>query len=117
MGVGAQRHNQAALPHGKRPGTHWKLVGPVWTGAEYLAPTDIRTPDLEPTATPTALSPSTDTLLQDDNIHERMMKSCKDSAPEKVSSGITQNATLRVICTSTVVRTSTASAYGLRNPP
>jgi len=41
MGVGGQRHAPAALPSGKRPGTHcigdW--VGPrLWTGAENLAP-------------------------------------------------------------------------------
>lgn len=72
--------------------------GPIWTVAEYLASTDIRTPDLQPTATPTTLSRSTDTLLQDDNIHGRMVKSGTDSAPEKVSSPrIKQNATLQVI--------------------
>jgi hypothetical protein len=46
MGVGDQRHASAALPLG-RPGTQctggW--VGPVWTGAENLAPTGIRPPD------------------------------------------------------------------------
>jgi hypothetical protein len=42
MGLDGQRHAPAALPSGKRAGTHciggW--VGPraVWTGAEYLAP-------------------------------------------------------------------------------
>jgi hypothetical protein len=35
MGVGGQRHAPAALPPG----------GPVWTGAENLAPTGIRSPD------------------------------------------------------------------------
>jgi len=54
--------------------------GPVWTGVEYLAHTDIRTRDLQPTAKPTALSRSTDTLLQDK--HGRMVKSGTDSAPE-----------------------------------
>ena len=92
--------------------------GQAWTGVEYLAPTDIRTSDLQPTATPTALSRSTDTLLQDDNTHERMVKSGTDPAPEKVSpSRIKQNAKLRVTYTSTVVHTSTPSAYGKRNPP
>jgi hypothetical protein len=45
MGVGGQRHAPAALPPGKRPGTHcirgW--MGP--TGAENLAHTGIRSPD------------------------------------------------------------------------
>ena len=49
MGVGGQRHTPAALPPGKRPGTHWigGCVGPqgLWTGAENLAPTGIRAPD------------------------------------------------------------------------
>jgi hypothetical protein len=45
MGVGGQRPAPAALPLGKRPGTHctggW--VGPmlVWTGEENLATTGI----------------------------------------------------------------------------
>jgi hypothetical protein len=49
MGVGGQRHSPAASTPGKRPGTHctggW--VGPraVWTGAENLAPTGIRSPE------------------------------------------------------------------------
>ena len=49
MGVGGQRHAPAALPLGKRPGTHciggWGAPGPVWKGAENLAPTAIRSPD------------------------------------------------------------------------
>ena len=49
MGVGGQRHAPAALPPGKRPGTHRTggRVGarPVWTGAENLASTGIRSPD------------------------------------------------------------------------
>jgi hypothetical protein len=49
MGVGGQRHALAALLSGKRPGTHcfggWWAPGPVWTGAEYIAPTGIRSPD------------------------------------------------------------------------
>ena len=48
-GVDGQGHAPAALPPGKRPGTHlqeagWAL-GPVWTGAENLTPTGIRSPD------------------------------------------------------------------------
>ena len=48
-GVRGQRHALAALYPRERPGTHctggW--VGPrtVWTGAENLAPTGIRSPD------------------------------------------------------------------------
>ena len=51
MVVVVQRHAPAALPPGKIPFTHcaggcvW-VPGPVWTGAEYLAPTGIRFPDL-----------------------------------------------------------------------
>jgi len=49
MGVGGQRHAPAALLSGKRPGTHciggWWAPGPVWTCAENLAPTEIRSPD------------------------------------------------------------------------
>jgi hypothetical protein len=49
MEVGDQRHAPAALPPGKRPGTHciegWVGSGPVWTGAENLAPTGILFPD------------------------------------------------------------------------
>jgi len=48
MGVGGQPHAQAALPPGIiRYTLHeggWAL-GPVWTGAENLAPTDIRSPN------------------------------------------------------------------------
>ena len=47
--VGGQRHGLAALPPGKRPGTHstrgWVVPGPMWTGAENLFPTSIRSPD------------------------------------------------------------------------
>jgi hypothetical protein len=51
-GVGGQRHAPAALPPGKRPGTHcpeaeW-VPGPVWTGAENLAPKRIRSPNVQP---------------------------------------------------------------------
>ena len=51
MGVNGQRHAPAALPPGKRPSTHFTggLGGGatelVWTGAENLAPTGIRSPD------------------------------------------------------------------------
>ena len=49
MGVGGQRHDLAALPQ-EGPGTHciggWVAPGPVCTGAENLAPTGIRSPDL-----------------------------------------------------------------------
>jgi hypothetical protein len=42
-GVGGQRQAPAALPLGKRHGTHCKEAkwarGPVWTVAENLAPT------------------------------------------------------------------------------
>ena len=49
MGVGDQRHAPAALPPGKDPvptvqEAGW-APGPVWTNAEYLAPTEIRSPD------------------------------------------------------------------------
>ena len=50
MWVGGQRHDPAALPPGKLPGTHcvggW--VGPraVWTGEENVAPTGSRFPDV-----------------------------------------------------------------------
>jgi len=40
-GVGGQRHAPAALPPGKWPDTHC-IGGWVWTGAENLAPTGIR---------------------------------------------------------------------------
>ena len=38
MGLGGQRHSPAALPPGKKPGTHcgW-APGPVWAGAENFA--------------------------------------------------------------------------------
>ena len=49
MGVGVQHHAPAALPPGKRPGTHfiegWVDPVPVWTGAENLVPHEIRYPD------------------------------------------------------------------------
>jgi hypothetical protein len=50
MGVGGQRHAPAALPPGKdlvRTETEagW-APAPVWTGAENLVPTGIRSPDL-----------------------------------------------------------------------
>jgi len=42
MGVGGQRHAPAALPSGKRAGTHYiggcVDPGPVWTSAENLVP-------------------------------------------------------------------------------
>jgi hypothetical protein len=48
MRVGGQRHAPAALLQ-ERPGTHsigdWVGPRPVWTGAENLAPTGIRSPD------------------------------------------------------------------------
>jgi len=47
-GVGGQRHAPAALPR-QCPGIHctggWVGPRPVWTGAENLAPTGIRSPD------------------------------------------------------------------------
>jgi len=49
-GVGGQRHASAALRSGKRPGTRCTYMRlavppwPVWTGAENLAPTGIRSP-------------------------------------------------------------------------
>jgi hypothetical protein len=49
MQVGGQHYALAALPSGKRPGTHctgdWVVPRPIWTGAENLASTGIRTPD------------------------------------------------------------------------
>jgi hypothetical protein len=50
MGVVGQRHALAALPPGKRPGTHFTggwgwAPGPIWMGAKNLAPTGIRSPD------------------------------------------------------------------------
>jgi hypothetical protein len=49
MGVGGQRHAPAALPRERHKvpivqDAGW-APGPVWTGAENLAPTGIRTPD------------------------------------------------------------------------
>ena len=48
-GVRGQRHAPAALYPRERPGTHctegWLAPGPVWTGAENLTPTGIRSPD------------------------------------------------------------------------
>jgi hypothetical protein len=48
--MGGQRHAPAALLPGKRPDTHCKrwAPGPVWMGAENLAPTGIRSPDRPP---------------------------------------------------------------------
>ena len=46
MWVGGQRHTLAALPAGRKPGTRCMADWvPVWTGAENLAPTGIRSPD------------------------------------------------------------------------
>jgi hypothetical protein len=50
MGVSGQRHNPAAFTPGKDPlpiaqEAGW-APGPVWTGAENLAPTGIGSPDL-----------------------------------------------------------------------
>jgi len=49
MGVGGQPHILAASTPRERPGTHLQEVGwapgPVWTGAENLALTGIRSPD------------------------------------------------------------------------
>ena len=46
--MGGQRHTPAALPL-VRPGVHciggWVVPGPVWTGAENLARTELRSPD------------------------------------------------------------------------
>jgi hypothetical protein len=42
MVVGGVRHTLAALPPDRRP--DW-ASGPVWTGAENLAPTRIRSPN------------------------------------------------------------------------
>ena len=49
MGVDGQRHAKVDLPPGKSPVTivqeaGW-ATGPVWTGAENLAITAIRSPD------------------------------------------------------------------------
>jgi len=50
MGAGGQRHALAAFAPGKDPvpivqEAGW-APGPVWIGAEYLAPTRIRSPGL-----------------------------------------------------------------------
>ena len=48
MRVGGQHHAPAAFTHGERPGTHctgWASE-PLWIGAENLAHTGIRPPDL-----------------------------------------------------------------------
>jgi hypothetical protein len=48
-GVGGQRHVPAALPPGKRPGTHfkggWVAPGSAWTGAGNFATAGIRSAD------------------------------------------------------------------------
>ena len=59
MGVGGQLHALAALPHGRDPipilqEAGW-APGPIWTGADNLALTGIRSPD-HPAAIPTKLS-------------------------------------------------------------
>jgi len=50
MEVGSQSHAPAALPSGKKSGTHFTggWVGPrtSWTYTENLVPTGIRSPDL-----------------------------------------------------------------------
>jgi hypothetical protein len=52
MGVGGQRHDPAALPPGKRTGTYFiEGWGSMWTGAENLALTEIRTRTVQPVAT------------------------------------------------------------------
>jgi hypothetical protein len=49
MGEGGQRHAPADLPPGKEPVSilqeAGEAPGPVWTGAENLAPTGIRSPE------------------------------------------------------------------------
>jgi len=45
MGVGGQRHGPAVYPRESDP---VQAPGPVWMGAENLAPTGIRSPDLQP---------------------------------------------------------------------
>ena len=51
MGLGGYHHAPAALSPGKRHGTHFigsgLAPGPVRTNAENLAPTGIRSPDLQ----------------------------------------------------------------------
>ena len=49
MGVGGQRHASAALPPGMTRYLLYRRLGrppgPVWTGAENLASTGVRSPD------------------------------------------------------------------------
>ena len=49
MGLGGQRHAPAALPPGNTRYPLYRRLGgtpgPVWTGAENLVPTGIRSPD------------------------------------------------------------------------
>ena len=49
MGDGGSAPRPGRFTPGKDPGTHctvgWVGPGPVWTGAENLAPTGIRSPD------------------------------------------------------------------------
>jgi hypothetical protein len=49
MGVGDQRHAPAILPPGKDPVPGW-APGPVWTGAEYLAPPGFDPRTVQPVA-------------------------------------------------------------------
>jgi hypothetical protein len=46
---GGQQQAPAALTAGKGHGTHytggWRVPGPVWTGVEYIALTELRTPN------------------------------------------------------------------------
>jgi hypothetical protein len=52
MEVGGQFHAPAALPLGKKPSTHcigW-ASGPVWTGAENLAPMGFDPRSVQPVA-------------------------------------------------------------------
>jgi hypothetical protein len=62
-GVG-QHHAPADLPPGKRPGTHctggWVGHGPVWTGAENLAPPPPSPPGFDPRTVQPAASRYTD---------------------------------------------------------
>ena len=50
MRVGSQRHTPAALPSGEGPvpivWAVWWVPGTLWTGAENLFPTGIRSPYL-----------------------------------------------------------------------
>jgi hypothetical protein len=54
MRVGGQLHAPATLPPGKRAGTHfiggWVAPGPVWTGAENLAPPGFDPRTVQPVA-------------------------------------------------------------------